>query len=71
MRAQDGNGSARSLAAPVADQAELGRIAHGLLDELLPVAQPVRLVGLTLSALEEDEPPAPAALARGQTELPF
>ena len=62
---------ARSLPHPVADIEEFARIGHELLDEVLPLAQPVRLVGLTLSALEEDEPPAPAALARGQTELPF
>ena len=62
---------ARSLPHPVADIAEFARIGHELLDEVLPLAQPVRLVGLTLSALEEDEPPASAALGKVQAELPF
>lgn len=62
---------ARSLPYPISDQADFARIGHELLDEVLPLAQPVRLVGLTLSALEEDEPPAPAALGKVQAELPF
>ena len=62
---------ARSLPYPIADQAEFARIGHELLDEVLPLAQPVRLVGLTLSALEEDEAPAPASLGKVQAELPF
>ena len=41
-------------------------------DEVLPLAQPARLVGLTLSALEEDEPDRPTAIARpAQGTLPF
>lgn len=60
---------ARSLPRPVADRAEFARIAHALLDELLPLAQPVRLVGLTLSALEEGEPTPPMPIRQG--ELPF
>ena len=62
---------ARSLPRAIADQEEFARIGHELLDEVLPLAQPVRLVGLTLSVLEEDEPPAPIALGRAQAELPF
>jgi DNA polymerase-4 len=58
---------ARSLAQPVASRAELARIGHDLLDELLPLPQPIRLVGLTLSSLEaeaeETAPPVP-----GRTE---
>jgi DNA polymerase IV len=60
---------ARSLPRPVASSAEFAGIGMALLDELLPLAQPVRLVGLTLSGLEEDAAPRPVA-AR-QAELPF
>ena len=34
-------------------------LGHGLLDELLPLPQPVRLMGLTLSALEGEKEEAP------------
>ena len=61
----------RSLPHPVASIGEFARIGHELLGEVLPLAQPVRLVGLTLSALEEDEPPAPPRHGQVQTELPF
>jgi DNA polymerase-4 len=58
---------ARSLAQCLASKPELARIGHDLLDELLPLPQPVRLVGLTLSSLEveaeEQAPPMP-----GRTE---
>lgn len=52
---------AKSLPRAVADRAEFARIGHDLLDEVLPLPQPVRLMGLTLSALEgeREEPPAP------------
>lgn len=43
---------ARSLHHSVADRSEFARIGHDLLAELLPLPQPVRLMGLTLSALE-------------------
>jgi DNA polymerase-4 len=43
---------ARSLPQPVSGKAEFTRLGHALLDEVLPLAQPVRLMGLTLSALE-------------------
>ncbi|HVR90630.1 MAG TPA: DNA polymerase IV [Novosphingobium sp.] len=45
----------RSLPRPLDSQAEFARLGQALLDEILPLAQPVRLMGLTLSALEEDE----------------
>lgn len=61
----------RSLPQPVASLAEFARIGRELLGELLPLAQPVRLVGLTLSALEEDEPPVPPHRGKVQSELPF
>ena len=61
---------ARSLPRPLASKADLATIGHDLLDEVLPLAQPVRLVGLTLSALDEDEaePPVGGAV---QPLLPF
>jgi DNA polymerase IV len=62
---------ARSLPRPVASHAEFAAIGHELLDEVLPLAQPVRLVGLTLSAMEEEEPPMPQVGGAGQGELPF
>ncbi|MFM5930856.1 MAG: DNA polymerase IV [Novosphingobium sp.] len=43
---------ARSLADPVNGKAEFAAIGHALLDDLLPLPQPVRLLGLTLSSLE-------------------
>ncbi|MCJ2186572.1 DNA polymerase IV [Novosphingobium beihaiensis] len=46
---------ARSLTHYVADKAEFGAIGHALLDELMPLPQPIRLMGLTLSALERTE----------------
>ena len=61
----------RSLSTAIASEAEFARIGHELLGEVLPLAQPVRLVGLTLSALEEDEPPAPVKATKWQAELPF
>lgn len=60
---------ARSLPAPLASRAELARIGHELLDEVLPLAQPARLVGLILSGLEDDAP-APVQQAR-QGSLPL
>ena len=63
---------ARSLARPVASLVEFSRIGHDLLDEVLPLAQPVRLLGLTLSALEEDESEASAPIGgAAQGSLPF
>jgi DNA polymerase-4 len=53
---------ARSLPGFVADKAEFARTGHILLDELLPLPQPVRLMGITLSALKgesEDARPGP------------
>ena len=46
-------------------------LAHALLDEVLPLAQPVRLVGLTLSALDDDAPVSAAPLPAQQAQLPF
>ena len=60
----------RSLPCAVANKAEFSAIGHALLDEVLPLAQPVRLVGLTLSALDEDELAVPVGTA-SQAQLPF
>lgn len=60
-----------SLSQPLSGLEEFAGIGHRLLDEVLPLAQPVRLVGLTLSALEEDEPPPPQHHGQVQAELPF
>jgi DNA polymerase-4 len=53
---------ARSLPHFVADKAEFAALGHALLEEHLPLPQPIRLMGLTLSALErgEDEVRRPA-----------
>ena len=50
---------ARSLTRPVASREEFSAIGHALLDEVLPLAQPVRLMGLTLSQLEGEEEASP------------
>lgn len=46
---------ARTRAEPIADKAEFAAIARSLLDEALPLPMPIRLMGLTLSKLENDE----------------
>jgi DNA polymerase-4 len=46
---------ARSLHHFVADKAEFSTIGHALLEDHLPLPQPIRLMGLTLSALEQRE----------------
>ncbi|MFZ9394956.1 MAG: DNA polymerase IV [Erythrobacter sp.] len=46
---------ARTLDRPVVDKHEFARIARALLDELLPLPLPIRLMGLTLSKLEGEE----------------
>ncbi len=64
---------ARSFPAAVPDEAAFGEAARALLDALLPLPQPVRLMGLTLSALDgEAGAPVPAiADGAGQGSLPF
>ncbi|EJL28291.1 nucleotidyltransferase/DNA polymerase involved in DNA repair, partial [Novosphingobium sp. AP12] len=46
---------ARSLSRSVADKGEFSAIGHALLDDHLPLPQPIRLMGLTLSGLEREE----------------
>ncbi len=60
---------ARSLPQPVADRAEFARLAHAILDEVLPLALPVRLMGLTLSALAGEEPAPVAGEGEGGGQL--
>ncbi len=61
---------ARSVAQPVAGRAEFAVIAHALLDEVLPLAQPIRLMGLTLSQLDgEEEVSAPPVGEDAQLSL--
>lgn len=57
---------ARSLHHFVSGKQEFGRIGHALLADLMPLPQPIRLMGLTLSALEHE----PAA-ARTNAQLPL
>ena len=64
LKLKDFNGltRARSLTQPVQDRNQFAEIGHALLAELLPLPQPVRLMGLTLSQLVEDEPESPAPI---------
>jgi DNA polymerase-4 len=50
---------AKSLPHAVPGKPEFARLGHALLDEVLPLPQPVRLMGLTLSALEGAQEPPP------------
>ncbi len=59
---------AKSLPNNVADKSEFARVGHALLEELLPLPLPIRLMGLTLSNLEhesgqEEERPDDAQLS--------
>ena len=54
---------ARSLAQVVEGREAFAAVAEGLLNDLLPLPQPVRLMGLTLSALE-------SAMVPGVTAVP-
>ena len=62
---------ARSLPRAVAGIEEFAGLGRDLLDGLLPLRQPVRLMGLTLSALETDRQVADDAAPEGQASLPF
>ena len=58
---------AKSLPRPIEGKAEFARLGRAILDEILPLPMPVRLMGLTLSNLEgeesEDRPPDTAQLS--------
>ena len=62
---------ARSLPKPIASKAEFAAISHLLLDEVLPLTQPIRLVGLTLSALDEEREVELTQIGATQGSLPF
>ena len=65
---------AKSLPRAIADKAEFAALARELLDAQLPLPRPIRLMGLTLSALEADTPGHPADTGAApvlQPELPF
>jgi DNA polymerase-4 len=49
----------------VRDKAEFAALGHALLAELLPLPQPVRLMGLTLSSLAGEELERPAVSPAG------
>jgi DNA polymerase-4 len=53
----------RSLAHCVNGRSEFTAIGHALLEELLPLPQPLRLMGLTLSSLEGEAGEGPFTLA--------
>lgn len=61
---------ARSQAEPVADKATFAALSRELLDSVLPLPQPARLMGLTLSALADEEPGTHRPGAE-QRELPL
>ncbi len=64
----------RSVPNPVADRATFEHLARELLNAQLPLPKPIRLMGLTLSALEgeaADEGDEAVAVAATQAELPF
>jgi DNA polymerase-4 len=50
---------ARTLPAPIETRAEFSAVARALLDEVLPLPLPIRLMGLTLSKLETEGEPEP------------
>jgi len=60
---------ARSSDRPIASKAEFSALSRELLDSVLPLAQPIRLMGLTLSSLEGERPEAERSA--GQPELPL
>ncbi|MBK6803238.1 DNA polymerase IV [Novosphingobium sp.] len=55
---------ARTLDEPIRNGAMLAAVGHALLDEVLPLARPVRLVGLTLSHLDGEEAVSPPPAGR-------
>ncbi|NLR72428.1 DNA polymerase IV [Novosphingobium sp. ERN07] len=65
---------AKSLPRPIVGKGEFAALSRELLDAQLPLPKPIRLMGLTLSALEGEEPDesdAHAATPVLQAELPF
>ncbi|MBX7539791.1 DNA polymerase IV [Qipengyuania sphaerica] len=50
---------AKTVDRPITERAEFERISRELLEEVLPLPMPIRLMGLTLSKLEHDGPEEP------------
>jgi DNA polymerase-4 len=59
----------RTLPDWVAGKAEFTAIGQALLAELLPLPQPVRLMGLTLSSLDSEKDETPSRAADAQLSL--
>lgn len=62
---------ARSSPQPVADKATFAQLGRDLLDSVLPLPQPVRLMGLTLSALDDTASEPEMTETGAQPELPL
>jgi len=60
---------ARSVGPRMVDKPTFAQIGHALLEELMPLPQPVRLMGLTLSSLEREPREHGAATNDGQLSL--
>lgn len=63
---------AQSLGRAVAGREEFAHMARALLEDVLPLPQPVRLMGLTLSALEgaaDEAPPAAGVATAGDGQM--
>lgn len=60
---------ARSVGPRMVDKTTFAQIGHALLEELMPLPQPVRLMGLTLSSLEREPREHGAATSDGQLSL--
>ena len=60
---------ARTLPRAIVGPDEFATLARALLEEQLPLPMPIRLLGLTLGALERDEPAEAAPPASGQLAL--
>ena len=50
---------ARTVDRPITERAQFEAVARALLEEVLPLPMPIRLMGLTLSKLERDGPEKP------------
>ena len=59
----------RTLPGWVTGQGEFAAVGHALLEELMPLALPVRLLGITLSSLEGDKAEALPKGADAQLQL--
>jgi DNA polymerase-4 len=53
----------------VADKAMFARLGHALLAEMMPLPQPIRLMGLTLSSLEREPGKEAPSRPDGQLSL--